>query len=382
MGPLAGIRVVEFAGIGPGPFCATLLADMGAQVLRLDRVTPSGLGLPTQPRFDPLGRGRRSVAVDLKQPRGVAFALDLIATADGLIEGFRPGVMERLGLGPEACLARNPSLVFGRITGWGQDGPMAHEAGHDINYIALAGVLDCIGPAGGKPVPPLNLVGDYGGGGMFLAFGMLTAMMEAARSGKGQVVDAAMSEGAAYLTLPLFGWRGSGMWHAPRGENLLDGGAPWYDVYLTADQRWVSIGAIEPKFYANLLAVLDLAGEALPAQNDRAGWPVLRQRFATAFASATCDEWCRRFEGRDACFAPVLQAHELPDHPQHAARSAFVDVGGLVQPAPALRFSRTPAAPPIPASPAGEGGAEALAHWGMTEVDIAELRSAGVIACS
>jgi alpha-methylacyl-CoA racemase len=382
MGPLAGIRIIEFAGIGPGPFCATLLADMGAQVLRLDRITPSGLGLPTQPRFDPLARGRRSVAVDLKDPRGVAFALDLVATADGLIEGFRPGVMERLGLGPEACMARNPSLVFGRITGWGQDGPMAHEAGHDINYIALAGVLGCIGPAGGKPVPPLNLVGDYGGGGMFLAFGMLAAMMEAARSGKGQVVDAAMSEGAAYLTLPMFGWRGSGMWNAPRGENLLDGGAPWYDAYRTADGRWISIGAIEAKFYANLLDVLGLVHEALPAQHERDGWPVLRRRFEQVFASATRDEWCRRFADRDACFAPVLEADELAAHPQHAARNAFVDVGGLTQPAPAPRFSRTPAATPIPSRATGDGGAEALVHWGMTEVDIDELRRAGVIACT
>jgi len=382
MGPLSGIRVVEFAGIGPGPFCATLLADLGAEVLRIDRLVPSGLGLPSEPRFDPLARGRRSVQVDLKQRAGVGFALDLVAKADGLIEGFRPGVMERLGLGPEPCLARNPSLVYGRVTGWGQDGPLAAEAGHDINYIALAGVLGAIGPAGGKPVPPLNLVGDFGGGGMFLAFGMLAAMMEAARSGKGQVVDAAMTEGAAYLSLPLFGWRASGLWNAPRGENLLDGGAPWYDVYPTADGRWMSVGAIEEKFYANLLAVLGLDATALPAREDRSSWPALRERFAAAFRTRTRDQWCEAFAGRDACVAPVLDADELPGHPQHAAREAFVDVGGLRQPAPAPRFSRTPPAPPAPARAPGDGGAEALAHWGFTEADIDELRDARVIACT
>ncbi len=382
MGPLEGIRIVEFAGIGPGPFCATLMADMGAEVLRVERLAPSGLGLPTRPGFDPLGRGRCSVAVDLKDPRGVDFALDLVARADGLIEGFRPGVMERLGLGPDTCLARNRALVYGRITGWGQDGPMASEAGHDINYIALAGVLDCIGPAGGKPVPPLNLVGDFGGGGMFLAFGLLAAMMAAARSGQGQVVDAAMTEGAAYLSLPLFGWRGAGLWDRPRGENILDGGAPWYDAYETRDRRWVSIGAIEAKFYANLLEALDLAGEDLPDQHDRDGWPRLRQRFADVFRQRTRDEWCAHFQGRDACFAPVLEADELATHPQHAARNAFVDVGGLVQPAPAPRFSRTPADPPQPARAPGDGGAAALARWGLSAEDIAALRKAGVIACT
>ena len=382
MGPLQGLRIVEFAGIGPGPFCATLLADMGASVLRVDRLSPSGLGLPSEPRFDPLGRGRRSVAVDLKHPDGVAFALDLAARADGLIEGFRPGVMERLGLGPEPCLARNPRLVYGRVTGWGQDGPMAQEAGHDINYIALSGTLACIGPAGGKPVPPLNLVGDFGGGAMFLAVGMLAALIEAGRSGQGQVVDAAMAEGAAYLSLPLFGWRGSGMWDRPRGENVLDGGCPWYDVYATADGRYVSVGAIETKFYANLLAVLGLDGEDLPAQHDRAGWPRLRERFASVFASRTRDEWCRRFEGHDACFAPVLDGDELADHPQHRARNAFVDVAGLVQPAPVPRFSRTPSDTPAPTRPPGDGGREALADWGVETAAVEALGDAGVVHCT
>jgi len=382
MGPLEGIRIVEFAGIGPGPFCATLLADMGADVLRIERLTPSDLGLPSEPRFDPLGRGRRSVAVDLKSPRGVAFALDLAARADGLIEGFRPGVMERLGLGPEPCLERNPRLVFGRITGWGQDGPMAAEAGHDINYIALAGVLASIGPAGGKPVPPLNLVGDFGGGGMFLAFGMLAAMLETARSGKGQVVDAAMSEGAAYLSLPLFGWRGSGMWNAPRGENILDGGAPFYDVYETADGRWVSIAPIEAKFYSNLIEVLGLTGEALPAQWDRAGWPTLRERFTAIFRTRPRDAWCTAFQGRDACFAPVLEGDEITSHPQHTARNAFVDVAGLMQPAPTPRFSRTAPGIPSPTRATGDGGAEALSRWSVSDAEMAGLRDAGVIACT
>jgi alpha-methylacyl-CoA racemase len=382
MGPLNGLRILEFAGIGPGPFCATLMADMGAQVLRVDRLTPSGLGLPSAPRFDPLSRNRCSVAVDLKHPDGVAFALELAGGADGLIEGFRPGVMERLGLGPDACLARNPRLVFGRVTGWGQDGPMAAEAGHDINYIALAGVLSCIGPAGGKPVPPLNLVGDFGGGAMFLAVGMLAAMLEAGRSGQGQVVDAAMVEGASYLSLPLFGWLGSGLWNAPRGENVLDGGAPWYDVYQTSDGKWVSIGAIEQKFYANLLEALGLDGEDLPARDERDGWHRLRQRFEEVFRSRSRDEWCAHFEGRDACFAPVLEMTELPSHPQHRARGAYVDVAGLAQPAPAPRFSRTPSDVPGPARETGSGGEEALRGWGLPQARVDGLKSAGVIACS
>jgi len=379
MGPLSGLQIIELAGIGPGPFCGALLADLGADVLRIDRATPSNLGLPLEPRFDPLSRGRSSVCVDLKRAGAANFVLDLISKADGLIEGFRPGVMERLGLGPDPCLARNPALVYGRITGWGQDGPMANEVGHDINYIALSGALAAIGPADHKPVPPLNLVGDYGGGGMFLAFGMLAAMMEATRSGKGQVVDAAMSEGAAYLTMPLFGWRGAGLWNAPRGQNLLDGGAPGYDTYSTKDERWISIGAIEGKFYAQLLDVLGLDPMQLPDRDNRDNWPALRQRFDAIFRTRTRDEWCERFHGREACFAPVLEADELGSHPHHVAREAFIDVGGLLQPAPAPRFSRTPAAAPSPARAPGEGGKSALKRWGIDDTQIQELLDAGVI---
>jgi alpha-methylacyl-CoA racemase len=379
MGPLSGLQIVELAGIGPGPFCGALLADLGADVLRIDRTTPAQLGLPLEPRFDPLSRGRSSVCVDLKQPGAAAFVLQLIAKADGLIEGFRPGVMERLGLGPEPCLAANPRLVYGRITGWGQDGPMANEVGHDINYIALSGALAAIGPANHKPIPPLNLVGDYGGGGMFLAFGMLAALLEATRSGQGQVVDAAMSEGAAYLTMPLFGWRGAGLWNAPRGENLLDGGAPWYDTYQTKDGRWVSIGAIEGKFYAQLLKALDVDATQLPDRDIRDNWPQIRERFSAIFSSRNRDEWCERFIGYEACFAPVLEAHELGTHPHHVAREAFIDVGGLVQPAPAPRFSRTTAAAPRPARSPGEGGVAALARWGIDAQQTQDLRDAGVI---
>jgi alpha-methylacyl-CoA racemase len=382
MGPLSGLQIVEFAGIGPGPFCGALMADLGADVLRVDRTTPAQLGLPLEPQFDPLSRGRSSVCVDLKQAGAADFVLELVAKADGLIEGFRPGVMERLGLGPDPCLASNPRLVYGRITGWGQDGPMANEVGHDINYIALSGALAAIGPANHKPVPPLNLVGDYGGGGMFLAFGMLAAMMEAKHSGKGQVVDAAMSEGAAYLTMPLFGWRGAGFWDAPRGENLLDGGAPWYDTYQTKDERWISVGAVESKFYAQLLVALGVDAAQLPDRDDRDNWPALRERFTAIFASRSRDEWCERFQGYEACFAPVLEAHELGSHPHHIERQAFIDVGGLVQPAPAPRFSRTPAAPPRPARAAGEGGLAALTRWGIDDARTQALRSAGVIELS
>jgi len=382
MGPLSGLQIIELAGIGPGPFCGALLADMGADVLRVDRATPSNLGLSLEPRFDPLGRGRSSVCVDLKRDGAADFVLDLVAGANGLIEGFRPGVMERLGLGPEPCLARNPALVYGRITGWGQDGPMANVVGHDINYIALSGALASIGPANHKPIAPLNLVGDYGGGGMFLAFGMLAAMMETARSGKGQVVDAAMSEGAAYLTMPLFGWRGSGMWNAPRGQNLLDGGAPWYDTYQTGDGRWISIGAIETKFYVQLLDALDLDASEVPDRDDRDNWPALRERFEEVFRTRTRDQWCERFQGYEACFAPVLEGDELARHPQHAAREAFIDVGGLLQPAPAPRFSRTPAATPRPTRAPGEGGKEALARWGFSDSRVRELCDTGLIAAT
>lgn len=380
MGALSGFRIVEFTGIGPGPFCATLFADMGAEVIRIDRLTPSGLGVTTDTRFQTTHRGRPSVAIDLKSPDGVALALDLIADADALIEGFRPGVMERLGLGPDVCLARNPKLVYGRITGWGQDGPFAQAAGHDINYIALAGVLDRIGSPGGKPVPPLNLVGDYGGGAMFLAVGVMGALLECSRSGRGQVVDAAMFEGAAYLMLPTFGWLAAGMLRERRGDNLLDGGCPWYDAYETADGRWVSIGAIEPKFFANLIEALGLESEALPAQHDRDGWPKLRERFAQAFREHPLDIWNERLSEIDVCYAPVLAPNEVAEHPHAAARGSIATVNGVPQPAPAPRFSRTPSTIASPPAAAGEGGRAALARWGIDEETIARLHAENIIA--
>jgi alpha-methylacyl-CoA racemase len=379
MGPLKGIRIVEIAGVGPGPFCAMMLADMGAEVIRVDRIEPIELGVNKAPRYELLNRGRRSVAIDLKRPDGVDAVRRLVRRADGLIEGFRPGVMERLGLGPEPCLAANPRLVYGRVTGWGQDGPLASAAGHDINYIALAGALGAIGRAGEKPVPPLNLVGDFGGGGMLLAFGMVCALLETARSGKGQVVDAAMIDGAALLMMMIVGLRAGGLWSDRRGENVLDGGAPWYDAYETADGGYVTIGAIEGRFYAQLLDRLGLAGEVLPTQHDRAGWPLLRERFAAVFRTRTRDEWCARLEGSDVCFAPVLMIGEAPQHPHHRARGAFVEIDGIVQPGPAPRFSRT--APDVPTgAPAPGADTDAvLRDWGFAQAEIARLRETGAI---
>ena len=379
MGPLAGLKIIEFAGIGPGPFCATLLADLGADILRVDRTSASDLGFPSEPQFDPLGRGRDSICIDLKQAAAVPLVLQLVSKADGLIEGFRPGVMERLGLGPEPCAQRNRALVYGRITGWGQDGPMANTVGHDINYIALSGALASIGPANHRPVPPLNLLGDYGGGGMFLAVGMLAALMQARQSGIGQVVDSAMSEGAAYLSLPLFGWRSAGIWDAPRGENLLDGGAPWYDTYQTRDARWISIGAIEDKFYRQLLAALEMDPQQVPDRSNRDHWPALRDLFSNKFQSRSRDEWCAHFENFDACFAPVLEADELATHPQHKQRQAFIEINGLVQPAPSPRFSRSVPQTPSATRAPGEGGQSALQRWGIDEQEIDSLREQGII---
>lgn len=377
MGPLAGIRVIEIAGIGPGPFCAMLLADMGADVLRIDRTADSDLGLPRDPRFDLLNRGRRSVALNLKKSEGVAAALRLIGQADALIEGFRPGVMERLGLGPDVCLGRNPKLVYGRMTGWGQDGPLAEAAGHDINYIALTGALHAIGRAGGPPVPPLNLVGDFGGGALYLAFGIACALVEARQSGRGQVVDAAMTDGAASLMTMFYGFRAQGLWQDVRGANLLDSGAPWYDVYETRDGKHVAIGSIEGRFYAELIQRLGLEGEALPKQYDLKHWPELRARFAARFKEKTRDEWCVAMEGSDACFAPVLTLEEAPKHPHNAARGTFVEVDGIVQPAPAPRFSRTPGAIGCPPPKPGEHTDQGLADWGFTAAEIAALKQAG-----
>jgi alpha-methylacyl-CoA racemase len=376
-GPLEGVRVLEIAAIGPGPFCAMLLADMGAEVVRVDR--PPGGGGHRWPAL--LGRGRRSVLVDLKHERGAEVVLALVASADALIEGFRPGVAERLGIGPDACLARNPRLLYGRMTGWGQEGPWRHAAGHDIDYIALAGALHPIGRAGQAPVPPLNLLGDYGGGGLLLAFGIACGLVEARRSGRGQVIDAAVVDGAALLTTAVRELAALGMWSDRRGTNLLDGGAPFYDVYQTSDGRYVAVGALEPEFYAELLARLGLDARELPPQMDRDRWPELRERLAAVFRTRTRAQWCELFEGSDACVAPVLSPGEAPDHPHNRARDAFMQIGGSPQPAPAPRFSRTPAAPPTPPPAAGQHTDEVLADWGAFGAEeIAALRAAGAIA--
>ena len=378
MGPLAGVKVLEFEAIGPAPFCGMMLADMGADVLLVDRPVDPGLGLERERWFDVLLRGRRSIVLDLTAPDSVIAARELARKADVVLEGFRPGVMERLGLGPDALLAMNPKLVYARMTGWGQDGPLAPRAGHDINYIALSGALHAIGRAGGAPVPPLNLVGDFGGGGMLLAFGIACALVEARASGKGQVVDAAMVEGASLLSTMFWGMQAGGRWSDTRGENVLDTGAPWYDVYETRDHQFVAVGAIEPKFYAELLVRLNLAHETLPGQHERAHWPALRQRFAQAFAAKTRDEWCAIFERSDACVVPVLTFTEAKNHPHSVARRSHVAVGGVDQPAPAPRFSRTPGAVLDGPPERGARGAQALADWGFSDPEIERLRTQGV----
>jgi len=378
-GPLQGVRVLELAGIGPGPFCGMLLADMGADVLRVDRTQTSDLGLPVAPKFDIMSRGRRSIALDLKQNAAIELVLDLAGKADALIEGFRPGVTERLGLGPEACFERNPRLVYGRITGWGQDGPLAQAAGHDINYIALSGALHGIGRKDEAPVPPLNLVGDFGGGGMMLAFGIACALFEARSSGKGQVIDAAMSEGAASLMAMFYGRHAAGHWRDERGVNVLDTGSPWYDSYETADGKHVAIGAIEGRFYAELIERLGLDAANLPGQFEFARWPELRAALAAAFKTKTRDAWCRELEGTDVCFAPVLSLAEAPAHAHNRARGAFIEIEGVIQPAPAPRFSRTPGKVARSAPQRGEGGAQALADWGYDAAQIAAFRAAGAL---
>ena len=378
-GPLSGVKVLEIAGIGPGPFCGMLLADMGADVLRVDRVQANDLGLPVAPKYDIMSRGRRSIALDLKRPESIRTVLALAARADALIEGFRPGVTERLGLGPEDCFALNPRLVYGRITGWGQDGPLAQAAGHDINYIALTGALHAIGRKGGTPVPPLNLVGDFGGGGMVLAFGIACALYEARASGKGQVIDAAMTEGAASLMAMFYGRMAAGHWRDERGVNVLDTGAPWYDAYETADGKHVAVGSIEGRFYAELLTRLGLDPASLPGQFDFARWPELRAAFTAAFKTRTREEWCREMEGTDVCFAPVLSLAEAPLHPHNLARGAFVDIDGVAQPAPSPRFSRTPGAIARGAPERGEGGAQALTDWGFSADEIEGFRAGGAL---
>ena len=372
MGPLAGLRVVEFVGIGPGPMAAMLLSDMGASVLRVARIGKSDLGIDLDPRFDLLARGRRSVAVDLKHPDGIALSLRLLDVADASIEGFRPGTMERLGLGPEVVLARNPRLVYGRMTGFGQTGPLAKAAGHDLNYIALTGALLAIGRAGAKPTPPLNLLGDFAGGSLYLAFGMVCALLEARGGGRGQVVDAAITDGTSHLMTMIYGLHAAGQQSLNRGENLLDSGAPLYDVYECQDGYFISIAPIEAKFQQELFSRIGIE----PSDDSVA----LRTRLETLFRTRTRQEWCDLLEGTDACFAPVLSMAEAALHPHNRARETFLNIDGVIQPAPAPRFGRTaPERPTAPEMP-GAGGREALLDWGLSAEEIAGLAERGAIA--
>lgn len=377
MGPLNGVRVIEIASLAPAPFGCMILADLGADVLRVDRAERCG-PQAAQPN-DPLSRGRRSIGLNLKDPAAVDVLLQLTESADVLVEGFRPGVAERLGFGPQACAERNPGLIFARMTGWGQDGPLAPTAGHDIDYIAISGALSTVGRPGQSPVPPVNLLGDFGGGGMLLAVGILAALVERASSGLGQVVDAAMVDGSALLTSFIYGMRASGSWQDQRGSNLLDGGAPFYDTYATADGGYVAVGALEPQFYAALLDGLGLTEAGLPDQHDRGGWPMLRKRFAEVFATRTKADWEQIFAGADACVSPVLSLAEAPAHPHALARNAFVEVGGVRQPAPAPRFGRTTAAEPTAPPRPGADTDAVLAGLGLTPADVADLRARGAV---
>ena len=381
-GPLAGIRIVEMVGLGPCPFAAMMLADMGAEVIRIDRKSVPALDNPYPmlgTRFDVLARSRRSLALDLKLPAAQTVALALLDQADVVLEGFRPGVMERLGLGPAVCHARNPKLVYARVTGWGQHGPLAQAAGHDLNYIALTGMLHAMGTAGAPPAPPLNLVGDFGGGAMMMAFGVLCALLEARGSGQGQVVDAAMTDGAALLGAMTYGLRASGAWGDAREANLLDGGAPFYATYACADGKFVAIGAIEPQFYALLLKLTGASDPLLGDQMDQLAWPAMKERLGALFKTRSRDAWCALLEGSDACFAPVLDMTEAPAHPHNRARASFIDVDGVTQPAPAPRFSRSTAQPVRAASAPGADSAAILADWGWSSAAIAALQAAQVI---
>ena len=381
MGPLQGIRVIELQGIGPGPFCGMMLSDMGAEVIRIDRAGNVSGVASDGPPIDVLARGRSSIGVDLKNPEGVEVVLRLIETADALIEGFRPGVMERLGLGPDECFARNPKLVFGRMTGWGQEGPYAMAAGHDINYIALAGALEPIGRQGEAPVPPLNLVGDFGGGGMLLAFGVVCAVVEAQRSGKGQVVDAAMVDGAASLMAMFHSMRALGVWNDERGTNLLDTGSHFYDVYECADGRYISIGSIEPQFYSELLRLTGLEqDDGFAAQMDRTSWPDLKKRIGAVFMTKTRDDWCEIMEATDVCFAPVLTLAEAPEHPHNQHRGVFTEIAGVTQPNPSPRFSRTKEMIQGPPANPGEHTDQVLSSAGYDPDDISKLRDVGAVA--
>ncbi|WP_324262422.1 CaiB/BaiF CoA-transferase family protein [Altererythrobacter sp. H2] len=380
-GPLSGIRIVEFAGIGPGPFCGMMLADHGAEVIRIDRASGSRGGSQPVTSKDVLARGRKSVAINLKTAEGVALARKLAASADGVIEGFRPGVMERLGLGPEELLKDNPKLVYGRMTGWGQTGPYAPYAGHDINYIALAGALAHFGRAGGKPTPPINMVGDFGGGGMMLAFGMVNALLNVARGGEGQVIDCAMTDGTAVLMSMMHGMKNVGVWSEELGVNLLDTGAHFYDTYETADGKFVSIGSIEPQFYAELRRLAGLEEDnAFDAQHDRSQWGALKDKLTALFKSKTRAEWDALMEHTDVCYAPVLTMSEAAAHPHNVARGTFIEVAGDLQPAPAPRYSATQTAVPAAAPMPGNDTDAILAALGLSDDDRTALRDAGTIA--
>jgi alpha-methylacyl-CoA racemase len=376
---LNGFRIVEMGGIGPAPFAGALLGDLGADVLRIDRIVQPGVEPDLPPRFDFYNRNKRSVALDLKQPQAVSAVLDLVGKADALIEGFRPTVMERLGLGPEICHAVNPRLVYARMTGWGQEGPMAQEAGHDINYLALTGALHCLGDPDRPPPPPLNLVADLGGGALYLVVGLLAAAMEARHSGRGQTIDVAMIDGVTHLMSAFQAFRQQGSWTARRADNIVDGGAPFYGSYVTRDGKFIAVGAIEPHFYANLIKVMGIDREHLPNQNDRSAWPKMRRRFAEIFATRTRDEWVAEAAGRDACLAPVLTTDEAPGHPQMQAREVYATFDGLRHPSPAPRFSRTPSDLRRPTPAPGGDSRQALADWGIPPDQVAALESAGAM---
>ena len=378
MGPLSGKRIVEIAGIGPGPFCAMLLADLGAEVVRVDRASAVPDIMPDSPNLDLLNRGRRSVGVNLKTPEGIETVLKLVQESDALIEGFRPGVAERLGIGPEECLARNPKLIYGRMTGWGQEGTYSSMAGHDINYIALSGVLGMIGREGGKPIPPVNLVGDFGGGGMLLALGICAALVETAKSEKGQIIDAAMTDGSALLSTMMHSFKAMGMW-GDRGTNLLDTGAPFYDVFECADGEFISLGSIEPQFYSELLRITEIDQSENPKQMDRARWAEMKSKIGDAIKGKTRSEWEELMEGTDVCFAPVLSMDEAYEHPHNKQRNTFIEIAGVMQPAPAPRFSRTPASVSSPPPHAGQHTEEVLAGLGLTKDEILMLREQNII---
>ena len=378
MGPLKGIKILEVGGIGPGPFCGMMLSDMGAEMLRVDRLGYEGM-FPLDTKYDPLFRNRKSIRMDLRKPEGVEAVLKLVEGADALQEGFRPGVMEDLGLGPDICLKRNPKLVYGRMTGWGQDGPLSKAAGHDINYISLSGALHTIGRKGEPPVPPLNLVGDFGSGGMLLAFGMVCALYEAQNSRQGQVVDASMVDGSAALMSMMYGMKAAGMWKDERGANLIDGGCHFYDTYETADNKYISIGSIEPQFYALLLKHTGIDDQDFKNQMDMDKWPGNKDKIRAVFKTKTRDEWCKIMEGTDVCFAPVLSLEEAPKHPHNMARKTFIQVGGILQSGPAPRFSRTQPDIPSPAPKYGEHTESALTDWGFSASEIKALKVAGVI---